>query len=259
MTEPSPPGTLPCSLLGGPAPALSDEDGGGGQLPQRPRLLDLFCGAGGAAVGYHRAGFDVVGVDIKPQPRYPFEFYRADALLLLRDYGAWAKSGTGGPFGLDFDAVHASPPCQAYSFATLQHRAANDYPDLVATVRQSLRLLGLPYVIENVPGAPMGYSVTLCGSTLGLDRIKRHRLFETSWPMMSPGCNHSILREPLTVAGHNEQGRTYATRTLPHDIAARKAAMGIDWMNRDELSEAIPPAYTEYIGQQLMEVLARTP
>ena len=204
----------------------------------RPLLLDLFCGADGAAEGYHRAGFDVVGVDIDPQPNYPFEFVQADALYP--------------PFDLSsFDAIHASPPCQAYSFATVQHRH-NDYPDLVAPTRDLLVKAGRPYVIENVPGAPLGYSITLCGSTLGLDRIRRHRHFETSWMMMSPGCDHSRLREPLTVVGHSEQGRTWNERTLPHGQKAREEAMGIDWMNRDELSEAIPPAYTEWIGAQLL-------
>lgn len=217
---------------------------------RRPRLLDLFCGAGGAAMGYHRAGLDVVGVDIEPQPNYPFEFMQADALDVLHPrFHSWIHPG-------GFDAIHASPPCQAYSFSTLQHRKTRTYPDLIAETRRLIVACSLPWVIENVPGAPMGASITLCGSTLGLDRIKRHRHFETSWPMMSPGCNHSILREPLTVAGHNEQGRTYADRTLPHGLAARKEAMGIDWMTRDELTEAIPPAFTEYIGRELLRVLA---
>ena len=202
------------------------------------RLLDLFCGAGGAAVGYHRAGFDdIVGIDIVPQPNYPYTFIQADALNSPVDLAA-------------FDLIHASPPCQAYSFATVQHRH-NDYPDLVEPTRAMVA--EYPHVIENVEGAPLGYSITVCGSSLGLPRVRRHRLFETSWVMMSFGCNHSLLVEPLTVVGHNEQGRTYATRTLPHGQAARREAMGIDWMTRDELAEAIPPAYTEYIGRAFLE------
>ena len=201
------------------------------------RLLDLFCGAGGAAMGYSRAGFDeIVGIDINPQPNYPFTFIQGDALQPPVDLSA-------------FDLIHASPPCQAYSFATIQHRH-NDYPDLVGATQHLLA--GCHYVIENVEGAPLGASITLCGSTMGLDRLRRHRIFETSWPMMSPGCNHSILREPLAVAGHSDQGRSYKNRTLPHGIAARREAMGIDWMTRDELSEAIPPAYTEYLGRQFL-------
>lgn len=209
------------------------------------RLLDLFCGAGGAATGYHRAGFDeIVGIDIVPQKNYPFTFIQGDALKP--------------PVRLeDFDLIHASPPCQAYSFATIQHRH-NDYPDLVAPTQEMLYASGRPFIIENVPGAPLGYSITLCGSTMGLDRIKRHRHFELSWPMMSPGCNHGILREPLSVIGHNEPGRTYRQRKLPKNLEARKEAMGIDWMSRDELSEAIPPAYTEYLGRQFLDQLART-
>ena len=203
------------------------------------RLLDLFCGAGGAAMGYHRAGFDeIVGIDINPQPNYPFSFIQGDALRPPVDLMA-------------FDLIHASPPCQAYSFATIQHRH-NDYPNLVPLTQSLVVGSGRPYVIENVEGAPLGYSITLCGSTMGLDRLRRHRLFEASWPIMSPGCNHGILREPLSVAGHSDQGRSYARRTLPHGIAARREAMGIDWMTRDELAQAIPPAYTEYLGRRFL-------
>ncbi len=206
------------------------------------RLLDLFCGAGGAAMGYHQVGFtEIVGVDINPQPNYPFEFVLGDATHPAFDLA-------------DFDLVHASPPCQAYSFATIQHRH-NAYPDLVPATRQLLVDSGRPYVIENVPGAPLHAPITLCGSTLGLNRIRRHRIFETSWFMMSPGCDHSRLREPLTVVGHSEQGRTYARRLLPHGLEARKEAMGIDWMTRDELTESIPPAFTRYIGSQFLAQL----
>ena len=147
----------------------------------KPRLLDLFCGAGGAAMGYHRAGFEVVGVDNRPQPNYPFEFWQRDALLVLR---------TCDPF--DFDAIHASPPCQAF---TAYQRTCNvgDYPDLIAPVRELLKATGLPYVIENVHGAPLLESVVLCGSQFDLD-VQRHRLFETNWPLDAPwqGCRHKL-------------------------------------------------------------------
>lgn len=206
------------------------------------RLLDLFCGAGGAAMGYRQAGFSfVVGVDIEPQPNYVGHmFYRMDAFDALASFDL-----------SEFDLIHASPPCQAYSVSTVMWRD-RAYPDLVEPTRTALAASGVPYVIENVPGAPLGYSITLCGSTLGLLRIRRHRHFETSWLMMSPGCDHSKLREPLSVSGHSEHGSGYQCRKLPHGLEARKKAMGIDWMTRDELSEAIPPAYTKFIGEQFL-------
>lgn len=211
----------------------------------RMRLLDLFCGAGGSAVGYYRAGFtDIVGVDIVNQPHYPFNMYVADAIDFV------ASNDLSG-----FDLIHASPPCQAYSVSTAMWRGTNDYPDLVEPTRLMLQDSGIPYVIENVPGAPLGYSITLCGSTLGLPRIRRHRHFETFWPMMSPGCDHSRLREPLSVSGHSEHGSGYNARKLPHGLAARAEAMGIDWMTRDELSEAIPPAFTKFIGEEFINQL----
>src|SRR5262249_42856191 len=131
-------------------------------LAVKPRLLDLFCGAGGAAMGYHRAGFEVVGVDIKPQPNYPFQFVCADALAVLRGE---ADIDIGRPERID--AIHASPPCQAYS--VLKHLSSGDHPDLVAETRTLLQSTGLLYVIENVPGAPLRDPVTICGSSLGLD------------------------------------------------------------------------------------------
>lgn len=208
----------------------------------KPRLLDLFCGAGGATRGYQDAGFYVVGVDIEGQPNYCGDrFVRADALRPLHQWLCLS----------DFDLIHASPPCQAYSASTVMWRD-RVYPNLVPPTRSMLATSGVPYVIENVPGAPLGYSITLCGSTMGLPRIRRHRHFETSWPMMSPGCNHSLLREPLSVTGHGEHGSGVKNRTLPYGLEARKEAMGIDWMTRDELSEAIPPAYTQFIGEQFL-------
>jgi DNA (cytosine-5)-methyltransferase 1 len=213
----------------------------------RPRLLDLFCGAGGAAVGYHRAGFDVVGVDIKPQPRYPFEFYQADALT----------------FDLDgFDAIHASPPCQAYSVANNIHGRI-DHPRLVEPTRERLTASGIPYVIENVPRAPLHNPITLCGLTLGLN-VKRHRLFECSFPVMTYPCaGHD--GDWLLVFGQTvlERGKRIGTTPNGGGIIRRRhvgtdagrEAMGIDWMSRDELSEAIPPAYTEHIGRYLLAEL----
>ena len=201
----------------------------------RPLLLDLFCGAGGAAMGYHRAGFDVIGVDINPQPHYPFTFWQTDAFTDCIPYPPPA-------------AIHASPPCQAYSSAT---RNDIEYPDLVADTRRLLESTGLPYVIENVPGAPLNDPTVLCGSMFGMRRIRRHRLFETNFPLSVPSpCQHDSQRDVMNVTGHGEQGNT--RRTGAHWGAdARREAMGIDWMTRDELSQSIPPAYTEYIGTQL--------
>lgn len=219
----------------------------------KPRLLDLFSGAGGAAMGYHRAGFEVVGVDIESQPNYPFEFWQADAIETL-------ECGRIGPWMLeDFDAVDASPPCQAFSLATLYHgrKQADTHPDLIAPVRDLLEQTGLPYVIENVVGAPIRKDVLLCGEMFGL-RVHRHRYFETSgFFVMQP--RHS----PHTLKGaahncHIEDGytRIVAGNYANHEDASE--AMGIDWMTRQELAEAIPPAYTEHIGMYLRaELYAR--
>ncbi len=209
----------------------------------RPRLLDLFCGAGGAAMGYQRAGFDVVGVDIAPQPRFPFTFVQADALT----------------FPLDgFDAIHASPPCQGYS--DLRHRWGRDYPRLIEEMRE--RLTGRPYVIENVQGAPLLNPVTLCGSMFGLG-VWRHRIFEIHpAPLMVPQCQHVDAPEPVDVTGtgsyqHKPRDKQNGGRSRkPKGLSQAREVMGIDWMERREISEAIPPAYTEYIGRHLLDVLA---
>src|SRR5581483_2394046 len=154
----------------------------------RPRLLDLFCGAGGAAMGYHRAGFDVVGVDIRPQPNYPFEFIRDDAL----EYLHWLVAGSGGPCWLeDFAAIHASPPCQHYANVTRWRVAQSEHPDLIAPTRGPLQATGLPWVIENVRTRELRADFMLCGTALGLP-VRRHRYFETNWSglVMSTPCQH---------------------------------------------------------------------
>lgn len=223
----------------------------------RPLLLDLFCGAGGAAMGYHRAGFDVVGVDIKPQPHYPFEFVQADAFDAFDE-------GTRGPFVYNFDVIHASPPCQAYTVANNIHQA--EHPDLLPETRRLLRATGLPWVIENVPGAPMPSYVQVCGLALGLN-VKRHRWFESSEALWGTQCPPRHPGDWLLVFGHTVLERGYVTGKAKgggnvirrkHTTTARgREAMGVDWMNRDELSEAIPPAYTEFVGEQLLAQLAR--
>jgi len=203
----------------------------------RPILLDLFCGAGGAAMGYHRAGFEVVGVDIKPQPHYPFEFHQADAMTF--------------PLG-GYDVIHASPPCQAYTWAA--RRWDVERADLVEPTRERLVATGLPYVIENVPGAPLREPALLCGRMFGLSLI-RHRLFETNWqlwPLPGHPRHIGLIRAGLavTVAGHGgDNAKGNGGRS------AKQSAMGIDWMTDVELNEAIPPAYTEWIGAQLLRAL----
>lgn len=228
----------------------------------RPRLLDLFCGAGGAAMGYHRAGFDVVGVDIKPQPRYPFEFHQANAMTYPLD---------------GFNAVHASPPCQG--FTALRHMPnAKHHDDLLTPTRARLIATGLPYVIENVEGAPMADDhVTLCGSWLGLGtgraELRRHRLFEVNPPMPMfsvPSCVHGV-RSALVIGVYGGHGRDRRRRPKSvgvyggsggesrngqeYSVAERRVAMGIEWMNGVELSQAIPPAYTEFVGVHLLRAV----
>jgi DNA (cytosine-5)-methyltransferase 1 len=212
----------------------------------RPRLLDLFCGAGGCSVGYARAGFDVVGVDLAPQPRYPYEFHQADALEYVRKH--WRG----------FDAIHASPPCQAYSaMSNCRPGLAESYPELVGEVRGLLEETGRPYVIENVIGAGLAQApdlmgrggVLLCGRMFGL-QLYRHRVFESSFPIATPP--HPRHDVPASKAGHWKPGTIISVSGNCSPIAVARAAMGIDWMNRGELAEAIPPAYCEHIGEQLL-------
>jgi DNA (cytosine-5)-methyltransferase 1 len=211
-------------------------------MADKPRLLDLFCGAGGAAMGYHRAGFEVVGVDIKPQPHYPFEFYQADALTYPLD---------------GFDVIHASPPCQAY--CALRHlRPERDYPDLIVATRGRLIRSDVFYVIENVPKAPLIDPVRICGSWFGL-RVRRHRMFESNSPIDGTCCNHVLQGRPIDVSGtggrriNRRQNDHGGNTNKPRNIKEAREAMGIDWMTRYELSQAIPPAYTEFIGRQIIK------
>jgi DNA (cytosine-5)-methyltransferase 1 len=215
----------------------------------RPRLLDLFCGAGGCSVGYHRAGFDVVGVDIEPQPNYPFAFIRADALDSMR----WLFES-----GHEFDAVHASVPCQLFTYRRRGAGVGDSYPDLVAEVRTKLRATELPYVIENVPGAPLRDPVQLCGTGFGLD-VQRHRLFESNVPIMGMPCAHGrhAARFPAATNRGENTRRTVEIGVWRIPLEVQQRAMGIDWMTVPELSQAIPPAYTEHIGHYLMAEVRR--
>lgn len=221
----------------------------------KPYLLDLYCGAGGAARGYADAGFEVVGVDINPQPRYPYEFHQYDALTLLR---AQRNGWEGWPH--HFDAVHASPPCHDHS--TLSSiTGADGSGALLATTRELLARLGRPYVIENVMGAPMREALVLCGSELGLSThyngrriwLRRHRQFESNILLMGAGGCNCYGRHIIGVYGHGDGGGRGRRKGWKGTFALRKDVMGIDWMNRDELAQAIPPAYTRFIGEQLIE------
>jgi len=204
-------------------------------MSARPRALDLFCGAGGAAMGLYRAGFDVTGIDSRPQPSYPFEFIRADALAPpVRPS--------------DYDLIWASPPCQAYS--ATRKITGKEYPDLVPGTRALLERGGRPWVIENVPGAPLRHPFRLCGTMFGLGVI-RHRIFEATFLVLAPGCGrhgptnshrgYSTGAEFVCVAGNNYR----------RGEGAR--AMGIDWMRtRTELSQSVPPAYSEFIARAFL-------
>jgi DNA (cytosine-5)-methyltransferase 1 len=209
------------------------------------RLLDLFCGAGGAAMGYSRAAFtDIVGVDITPQPHYPFTFVQADALEFV-----WS-------FGAGFDVIHASPPCQHYVRSGMVAKDGR-HPDLVPATRAALHRAGKPYVIENVPGAPLCRALTLCGSMFGLG-IRRHRLFESpALFSLQPSCNHALAITGVYGHPHGKGGawRNGTRPMLPSNRETWSREMGINWMEPRELAQAIPPAYTEYIGALLLQQL----
>lgn len=215
------------------------------------RMLDLFCCAGGAGTGYARAGFEVIGVDIEDRPRYPFEFIQADAIEVLDTL--LAGGTVAGYAREDFDAVHGSPPCQGYTALAAVH--GNEWPLLIEPVRERFEALALPYVIENVQGAPIRRDVVLCGEMFGLGVI-RHRYFELGgWTMLAP--HHVAHRGRVGGWRHGERFdgpyfAVYGEGGGKGSVAEWQAAMGIDWTeDRIELAEAIPPAYTEALGREL--------
>lgn len=210
------------------------------------RLLDLFCGAGGAGMGYYRAGFDVTGVDIVPQPRYPFTFIQADALEYVREHGH------------EFDAIHASPPCQRYSHGTV-NLDRSSYPDLVGPTRDALNATGLAWIIENVQGSPLLGPLVLCGQMFSLPLL-RHRLFESNGLLLGPPHErHTGTLLDGSVIGvyggkwlaGGQQGTKGRIPLWARHTSTWAKAMGIDWMTGAELEQAIPPAYTELVGRQL--------
>jgi hypothetical protein len=207
----------------------------------RPVILDLFCGAGGAAQGYHEAGFDVIGVDINPQPRYPFRFIQGDALDVLAGWDLMPP----------FDAIHASPTCQTRSRATAWRGRREDHPDLLTPTLRALDRLSVPWVVENVPEASwdgtMLSDYLLCGTQFGLN-VRRHRVFQRrNWDGFDllPPCQ--CYRNPRLLPFEHKGERAFAD------------AMGCDWMNKYEARQAIPPAFTRFIGEQLLAHLAADP
>ena len=212
-------------------------------------LLDLYCGAGGASMGYDRAGFErIVGVDNRPQPHYPFELVVADALDVLHVL-AQLPAGLGHPGAFGFVAVHASPPCERYSRA--QRIRGREHPDLVGPTRELLDASGLPYVIENVEGAPLRDPQVLEGQMFDGLRTVRARYFEANWPLAVPLLR--LAPPPVSTMGRRPvEGEYMHVVGNFNDAEAGRAAMGISWMTRDELSEAVPPAYTEFVGEQLL-------
>lgn len=216
----------------------------------RPRLLDLFCCEGGAGHGYALAGFDVTGVDITDQPNYPYRFVRADALAYVAEHGT------------EYDVIHASPPCQGYSTMTSAAARAR-WPRLIAPTRAALAATGRPWLIENVEGARrhLDHPVKLCGSGLGL-AVRRHRYFETTLPLMGAPCAHGT-RVPFGVyGGHGDRGQIYRRPGTGHrrsvkvrDLAHAREVMGMPWASWRGVVEAIPPAYTLFLGEQIMALI----
>jgi DNA (cytosine-5)-methyltransferase 1 len=204
-------------------------------------------------MGYHRAGFEVVGVDNRPQPHYPFEFHQADALEFCTQHGR------------EFDVIHASPPCQNYTM----WRAVNlkrwgdvpQHPDLIAVTRQALLDTGRLYVIENVQNSPLKTQVILCGASLGLPHLARHRHFESSILFFNvPKCSHYSAAYTVGVYGwrpdgHRVSNKQWRMSRTASSIEEARIVMGIDWMDWNEIKEAVPPAYTQYIGGQLIAAL----
>lgn len=219
-------------------------------MKRKPRVLDACAGVGGAGKGYESAGFEVVGIDIAPQPRYPFEFVQADAVEYVREHGH------------EFDLIHGSWPCQFYCALTLgtNQYLEVDYPDLIPVGRRAMQSTGVPYVIENVPGAPVRRDVTLCGEMFDLDVI-RHRYFELGgWT--TPRPVHKKHRGRVAGMRHGEwftgpYFAVYGDGGGKGTVTQWQQAMGIDWTDvRKEIAEAIPPAYTEFIGRRFLESLA---
>jgi len=220
---------------------------------KRPRGLDLFCGAGGCSRGYADAGFDMTGVDINPQPHYPYQFVQADWAEYLTEH--WRE----------YDFIHASPPCQAYSgmrrITLARYGSAPEHPDLIPAVREALERTGKSFVIENVPGAPLQTQLVLCGAAMGLPHLARHRHFESNLLIMSgPPCQHRRNSYTIGIYGDKPDGRRVSYRQhrlvrVARSLDEASREMGIDWMDWSEITQAIPPVYCCFIGAQVMQHL----
>lgn len=220
-------------------------------MKSKPRLLDAFCGAGGCAKGYQRAGFHVTGIDDRSMPNYAGDvFIQGDAIVYIAAHGR------------EFDVIHVSPPCKVHT--SLKAFSGVQHVNLIPPTRRVLRATGLPWVIENVPGAPLIDPITLCGSSFGLG-VQRHRLFESSVELSAPACDHrgQAARSPGYPVLRYHSGVPVVTMSPVVGVYGRgqglgpgekqlwETAMGIDWMTRDQLAQAIPPCYTQFIGYQL--------
>ena len=223
------------------------------------KALDLFCGAGGSAMGLHNGGFDVIGVDINPDLNYPFPWVVADAMPILE---RMANEGIGvlREYGLDPDGIKliwASPPCQSFSAYRRKDpkRVGAKSKNLIAKVRSHLKRIGLPYIIENVEAAPLKNAIRLCGSSFGLD-VRRHLLFECSFPAQPPPCNHALhvsRGKRFPGATNRPKGRyTCEVGVYRIPLPIQREAMGIDWMTLSELSQAIPPAYSKHLAGEFL-------
>lgn len=223
----------------------------------KPRGLDLFCGAGGCSRGYADVGFEMTGVDLYPQPHYPYRFVQADWAEYLAKH--WQE----------YDFIHASPPCQAYSgmrrITLSRFGKAPEHPDLIAPVREALQETGKPFVIENVQNAPLNTQLVICGSAMGLPHLARHRHFESNLLLMSgPRCQHRRNEYTIGIYGAKPDGRRVSYRQhrlvrVARSLDEARAEMGIDWMDWAEITQAIPPAYTRFIGAQVMQALGLAP
>ena len=210
------------------------------------KLLDLFCGAGGASAGYAQAGFEVHGVDLKHGKRYPYTYVRGDVLDVLRDINYLDQ----------FDVIHASPPCQTHSITKHLRNAQGKTTsklDLIPETREALIASGKPYIIENVPGSPLINPIQLCGSSFGL-KVRRHRLFESNLKLLGSVCLHNEQGRPIGVYGSLRDNIPNGGKTA-ESIDQARLAMGISWAIWSELVEAIPPAYTYWLGKQIMDLI----
>lgn len=210
----------------------------------RYKLLDLYCCAGGASYGYEQAGFDVVGIDLHPQPKYRGAFVQADAIEYLK--ANWKE----------FDFIHASPPCQAYSLASMQFRkAGKEYVDLIAPTREAILETGLPYIIENVPGSPLNNPIELCGAMFGL-RTYRHRLFESNIPLFTPA--HPEHTAPNAKMGRPPKDGEFV-QYVGHFSGVKmvQEMTGLHWLGQGELAQSIPPQYTKFLGLQAYSYLKK--